>query len=200
VAGRHRRIRRNAAKFSAHIRPEDDVLDFGCSGGWLLGNIACRRKMGVEVIPEAAAMARGHGLEVFDSPLAVPDRCADVIISNHVLEHTLDPLQVLRTLKAKLRPGGRIVFVVPCETVAVAYRPGDVNHHLFSWSPMNLGNLFTEAGYTVIESRPYLHKWPPFYRQIARLGGRRLFDLVSRLYALISRDHSQVRVVAKADA
>jgi 2-polyprenyl-3-methyl-5-hydroxy-6-metoxy-1,4-benzoquinol methylase len=190
----------NADKFLGFIKPEDDVLDFGCSGGWLLKNIPCRAKMGVEVIPEAAQIARENGVEVFSTSYEVPDRSADVIISNHVLEHTLEPLRELGALRSKLRPGGRAIFVVPCESVDASYKPGDVNHHLYSWSPMNLGNLFTEAGYTVIECKPFLHKWPPMYRSIARFGGKAIFDLASRLYARISRSYSQVRIVAKVEA
>ena len=190
----------NAGKFTPFIKPEDDVLDFGCSGGWLLKNISCRRKMGVEIIPEAAAIAKKNGLEVFDTIKAVPDDSADVIISNHVLEHTLNPLQELQALKPKLHPNGTIVFVVPCETATVAYRPHDVNHHLYSWSPMCLGNLFTEAGYIVIESKPFMHKWPPKYRLIAKIGGKRLFDFVSGLYAFAARSYSQVRIVAKINS
>ena len=192
--------RANAAKFAGFIKPDDDVLDFGCSGGWLLKNIPCHDKMGIEIIPEAAQVALENGLRVFGTTREVPDRSADVIISNHVLEHTLDPLRELQALRSKLRPGGLVVFVVPCESVDVAYMSGDVNHHLYSWSPMCLGNLFTEAGYTVIECQPFLHKWPPKYQFIARVGGRAIFDFASRLYALVSRSYSQVRVVAKVEA
>ena len=190
----------NAPKFAGYIRPEDAVLDFGCSGGWLLKNLECRRRMGIEVIPEAVQVARQNGLEVFPETAQAPDRAADVLISNHVLEHTLDPLRELQALRSKVRAGGKAVFVVPCESLDVAYRPGDVNHHLFSWSPMNLGNLFGEAGYTVIESKPFLHKWPPNYRLIARVGGRRIFDLASRAYARLARSYGQVRLVARVDA
>jgi 2-polyprenyl-3-methyl-5-hydroxy-6-metoxy-1,4-benzoquinol methylase len=190
----------NAAKFAGFIRPQDTVLDFGCSGGWLLKNLDCGRRLGIEVIPAAAQVARANGLEVFASTAQAPDHAADVLISNHVLEHTLDPLRELQSLRSKLRPGGKAVFVVPCESVDVAYKPGDVNHHLYSWSPMSLGNLFGEAGYTVIECKPFLHKWPPQYRLIARVGGRRIFDLASRLYARLARSYAQVRLVANVGA
>jgi hypothetical protein len=62
---------------------------------------------------------------------------------------------------------------------------------------MCIGNLFTEAGFALVESKPYIHKWPPFFRTIARLGGRTGFDLVSRLWARLERTWFQVRVVAE---
>ncbi|MFN2136218.1 MAG: class I SAM-dependent methyltransferase [Candidatus Promineifilaceae bacterium] len=187
----------NLTKFREYIRPEDRVLDFGCGGGYLLKNIRCRLKAGVEVNPAAAEMARENGIEVYQSAAAVPDRYVDVIISNHALEHTRHPLNELQSLHGKLAENGKIVFVVPCESISRSYRPDDINFHLYSWSPACIGNLFTEAGYTVVECKPYIHKWPPKYRTVARLGGRRLFELGCRIYGHIARDWFQVRVVAE---
>ena len=62
---------------------------------------------------------------------------------------------------------------------------------------MCIGNLFTEAGFAVIESRPYIHKWPPKYRLVVRLGGRRLFETACRIYERIERSWFQVRVIAE---
>ena len=175
----------------------DRVLDFGCGGGFLLKNIECSKRTGVEVNPAAAAMARKNGVEVFNSVEEVPDEYVDVVISNNALEHTLQPLEALRALLKKVVDGGILVFVVPCESISYGYRAGNINHHLYSWSPMCIGNLFTEAGFSVVESKPYMHKWPPGYRFIARVAGRRLFDLACRVYGRIERSWFQVRVVAE---
>jgi SAM-dependent methyltransferase len=186
----------NLSKFSAHVAAGDRVLDFGCGGGYLLRRLECRARLGVEVNPAAAAVAAQNDVEVFARVDDVPDESVDVVISNNALEHTLHPLRELRALLAKLVAGGRIVVVVPCESIGYGYRPGDVNHHLYSWSPMCLGNLFTEAGFAVLTCQPYIHKWPPGYRLIARTGGRRLFDLACRLYGRCERSWFQVRIVA----
>jgi SAM-dependent methyltransferase len=183
--------------FKGYISSQDDVLDFGCGGGYLLKMIDCKRKLGVEINPKAAEMARTNGIEVYQSVDDVPDECLDVIISNNALEHTLQPLEELKSLYRKLRPGGRIIFVVPSETILFRYQPNDINHHLYSWSPMCIGNLFAEAGFQVIEAKPYIHKWPPYYRQIAKLGGRPLFEAACRIYGLLTPSWYQVRVVAE---
>jgi hypothetical protein len=62
---------------------------------------------------------------------------------------------------------------------------------------MCIGNLFTEAGFSVIESQSYIHKWPPKYRLIAKLGGRSLFEIACRIYGRIERSWFQVRVIAE---
>jgi SAM-dependent methyltransferase len=184
-------------KFGDYISNNSRVLDFGCGGGFLLKNMECGKKVGVEVNPPAAETARTNGVEVYASTADVPDDYVDVIISDNALEHTLQPLDELKALRKKLRAGGKIIFVVPCESISYSYRPNDKNHHLYSWSPMCIGNLFTEAGFSVIESKPYRHKWPPNYRFIARVGGRRLFEIACRIYSRIERSWFQVRVIAE---
>ena len=136
------------------------------------------------------------GIEGYAKSSEIEDDWADVVISNNALEHTDHPLKELEGLYRVLRPGGKIVFVVPCSNHTYAYRAGDINQHLYSWSPMDIGNLFTRAGFHVLESKPYRHKWPPHYHLLAR-GGRRFFDLCCRLYARWETTWTQVRVVAE---
>lgn len=187
----------NQSKFVAYIPSQGTVLDFGCGGGFLLKNLKCGKKLGVEINPSAWATAKRNGIEVFSKVDEVPDDYVDVVISDNALEHALQPLAELKSLYKKLRLGGKIVFVVPCESIGYRYRPNDVNHHLYSWSPMCIANLFSEAGFSVLESRPYIHKWPPRYRLVARMGGRPLFEAACRLYGRIDRSWFQVRVVAE---
>jgi len=190
----------NQSKFAEYIVPsESRVLDFGCGGGFLLRRLECKKRVGVEVNSSAAEVAKQNGVEVFGSAEDVPDEYVDVIISNNALEHTLQPFEELKTLHRKLRVGGRIIFVVPCESISYGYRPNDVNHHLYSWSPMCIGNLFMEAGFSVIESKPYIHKWPPKAELVARVGGRRLFEIACRVYGRIERSWFQVRVIAERE-
>jgi len=184
-------------KFQPLVSPNDTVIDFGCGGGYLLKRLMCAKKVGVEVNPSAAAVARENGVEVYEKIDDVPNDYVDVAISNNALEHTLQPLAELRELRTKIRPGGRIIFVVPCESISYSYTMGDINHHLYSWSPMCIGNLFSEAGFEVIESKPYIHKWPPFYRKIAKYGGRTLFELSCRIYGRLARTWFQVRIIGR---
>ena len=185
------------SKFSKYITPDSTVLDFGCGGGFLLKSFNCGKKLGVEVNMAAAEIARKNGVEVFSAVEEVPDDYVDVVISNNALEHTLQPLEELKQLSRKMQGDGKIIFVVPCESISHSYKANDVNHHLYSWSPMCIGNLFTEAGLSVIESEPYIHKWPPKYEFIAKIGGRSLFDIACRIYGRIERSWFQVRVIAE---
>lgn len=187
----------NQSKFSKSIKRSDVVLDFGCGSGLLLKGLDCAGRVGVEINPAAMAFARKNGVEVYGSAEDVPDNSVDVVISNNALEHTLRPLDEVKTLYRKLRKGGRIILVVPCDSVRYGYVPNDVNHHLYSWSPMNLGNLLTEAGFEVEESKAYVHKWPPKWRLFKSVfvRNRWLFELACRISGALRPRWTQVRAV-----
>jgi SAM-dependent methyltransferase len=196
----------NLPKFAPFVQPGFRVLDFGCGGGYLLERLHCREKQGIEVNPAARAEARKRNIETVGATSEVPDEWADIIVSHHALEHCLEPLPELRALRSKLIPGGRAVFVVPCESIRFKYKPGDVTRHLYTWSPQSLGNLFNEAGYTVESCEPFIHIWPPrIYALIAHRAGKRAFHLCCKIYGFLTylgvspSVVSEVRVVARRD-
>ena len=186
------------SKFAPYLRDEDAVLDFGCGGGYLLHNLKNATKAGLEINPEARKVCAQLGLTVYAEKAEIPDAHFDVIISNHALEHCARPFDEILELKGKLKPGGRMIFFVPCESSRTGYNPNDPNHHLYTWSPMNLGNLFAEAGLEILSAGPFNHRWPPRYETIARLFGRRGFEFCCRIYGLYQRNViSQTYCVAR---
>jgi SAM-dependent methyltransferase len=189
----------NSYKFKKSISTIDTVIDFGCGGGFLLANLDCDARIGIEPNPSAAESVKKLGIKHFPTPVEalkeLGEGTADVIVSNNALEHVLNPLQELINLKPLLKKGGTIHFVVPCESIKYQYDPKDINHHLFSWSPQNIGNLFTEAGYVVEYVRPYIHKWPNQYLKLAKLGWP-TFNFICRIYARIERSWFQVEIKA----
>ena len=190
----------NAYKFKDSISKSDTVIDFGCGGGFLLKNLECQNRIGIEPNLSAGESVKNLGIQHFKSPIDALNKLgegvADVIISTNALEHTLNPLIELINLKPLLKEGGTIHFVVPCDSINYQYNPKDINYHLYSWSPQNLGNLFTEAGFRVEYVRPYIHKWPPFYTKLAKLGWP-IFNLACRMYGRIERSWFQVEIKAK---
>jgi SAM-dependent methyltransferase len=184
-------------KFSPFLKPTDSVLDFGCGGGYLLANLPQLNKAGVEINPAARKAAQEEGIKVYPAARAVPDNHFDVIISNHALEHCSQPLTELESLVPKLKEHGRMVFYVPSETSRYIYRENDPDHHLYTWSPMTLGNLFKDAGMKVSSSKAFHHRWPPRYRLIAKYFGRSGFDIAAAIYGFHMRNViTQTRCIA----
>ena len=190
----------NRVNFAPHVRPTDNVLDFGCGGGYLLAGLDCRSRMGIEVNATAREEAKRNGITVVASSDDVPDGWADVVISNSALEHVEAPLTELRRLRAKLKVGGRLVAHVPHETIDWPYAPNDVNQHLYTWSPMALGNLVTSAGFHVDSVTVERLVWPPrIYRQVAAVFGHPGLRVASRLYRALRVGLSTVRIPLDCD-
>lgn len=187
--------RANKFLFLPFISPNDNVVDFGSGGGYYLSLINCKEKIGVEINEAAREVSTQRGVNTVKSPELLQDNWADIIYSSHALEHCHNPLEILKSLKPKLKINGKIIFVVPSEK-KVKYKPTDMNQHLFTWSEMNLGNLFTLAGYKVEKVEEISHRFPPFSNKLMNTFGERVFHILAKAYAIIKDDVSQVRVIA----
>jgi len=175
------------------------ALDVGCArGGFgvtlrrVLGPDA--RIVGVEAVPAQAAVARqGHGYdEVVDGyfPGALAQGGVepfDLIAFNDVLEHILDPEDVLVQARDHLAPAGRIVAAIPSiqyAPVVMALLRGRWDYtdvgtldrtHVRFFTKATMVEMFNRAGYTVelcegINSvRQEWKQHPPGPRRLAKL-------------------------------
>ena len=142
--------RRQSNAIANYIAPGQTVLDFGCGTGDILGGLDCRTKIGIEINEPSARLAQENGLTVFDSLDAVVSDSIDAVIANHSLEHVLDPAVKLREFHRVLKQDGLLLVLVPAENPRApqfcAWHE-EMNKHLFSWTPLSLGNLVTECGF-----------------------------------------------------
>lgn len=185
----------NLFKFEKFIKPTDRVIDYGCGGAFLLQNINCKEKLGLEINAEARKQAAENGIKTVGTFDEIPDEWADTIISNNALEHTLRPFDEILNLKKKLKKHGKIIFVIPHD-IRWDYNPNDINKHIFTWSPMCAGNMFNAAGFKVEKVITIKHFWPPFYFRIQKFVGWKLFHLICKIYSRLFGYYYQVRVIA----
>lgn len=99
------------------------VVEVGCSSGALAREYKKRNPgchyLGIELVPEYAALARRHCDEVVDldiesvSEKAVSELEADCWVFGDVLEHLRDPWAVLRKIRAAIPAGGHVVACIP---------------------------------------------------------------------------------------
>ena len=194
--------------FRKHVGPEDTVLDFGCNDGMYLRWLNCRHRIGVEVNPAARAECERQSaltnirVELHDDISDIPDSSVDVVISNHCLEHTLTPFEILRHLHRVLRPGGKLVVVLPYDDWRSAihrrWKPQDPDNHLFTWSPLNIGNLMTEAGFEVERAVHTQYAFSPKLKPLHDRLGDRAFRLASSLLSRYRRRSETYAVATKA--
>lgn len=188
--------RENLFKFKKFIKPGSKVLEFGCGGGFLLSNIECGEKIGIEINPFARENAAKLGINATENAASVPDDWADYIISDNVLEHTFCPLDELKKLRPKLKKGGKLIFVIPHE-FEMDYVEKDINQHLYTWNALCAGNLFTLAGFRVLNIEKLKYLWPPGAYLIRKYLGKIIFDAACRLYYAFFGKWCQLRVTAE---
>ena len=190
--------RRKAAKLNAFLQPSWSIVDFGCSAGQITALLAVREKVGVEINETAAKFAHEtHKLRVVASLSELADGVYDAVVTHHVLEHVTDPVSVLAQFRRVLKPGGRAVIVVPAE--AAWYRRhnhwrDEINKHLYSWTPLSLGNLCTAVGLNVETAMPATYTEPSRF-----LGPLNRLPYSGRLMGLLRqvlKGESEIVVVA----
>lgn len=187
----------NLFKFQQHIKTSDRVLDYGCGGGYLLAHLDCHVKVGLDINPSIKAPDGVVILKSFNEIVKMYGlNSFDVVISNHALEHMDSPANALKDCFELLKPGGRIVVVVPSETHKVKYIPGDINKHIITFAPMNIGNLLTLSGFRVININRLFHKWPPRYELISKINWK-LFHFTAYLYGAVKRNSIQLIAIAE---
>lgn len=130
------------------------VLDYGSGIGQVtaaLPNTAC-----FDFSPFALAELRKRGRVVFENKREIPRGEFDYLLSSHSLEHSPTPYQDLQEFRQYLRPGGKLLLVLPVE---VNLRPSlqpDWDQHLQAWTFQTITNLLLATGWTPLsQSKTY---------------------------------------------
>ena len=144
------------------LKPGMKVLECGCSVGALLSSMRevvgpSGRVIGVEPSQKQSQFAREiKGLEVLTGLIQevqekLEPEFFDMIVMNHVLEHTTSPSQVLSFIKSLLKPHGVFVLEVP-NIEAPGSRLSHFFHtaHHFAFSPGTLRRLAYKTGFSIL--------------------------------------------------
>lgn len=111
-----------AELLSPHIDGEaPEILDVGAGYGHTLAALGERypdsERTAIEFSDVCVRHLRSLGVEVHDEPaedvLPRIERSFDVVVVSHVLEHLLNPREILELLRSHLRPGGVLYIEVP---------------------------------------------------------------------------------------
>jgi 2-polyprenyl-3-methyl-5-hydroxy-6-metoxy-1,4-benzoquinol methylase len=140
--------------------PQTRVLDVGCGSGTLL-NAVCKTfgcaGLGIDVDKRRISVARGQAsgaqfeCGLFDSQKLRAQ--FDVVISNAVIEHVVDPVKFLRDMSEVLRPNGQM-FVLTPNAASLNYRILrswwrellSIGEHIYLFTPESLASCARSAG------------------------------------------------------
>jgi SAM-dependent methyltransferase len=146
------------------VKPGQRVLDIGC--GSCVSLLEVRNlggeSWGIEADPNVRAIADHFNLTVHigsihDNPFPGVD--FDLIVLNQVIEHVPDPLALLKLVRDRLRPQGRVVLAFPNTGSLNKLVSGrkwinwHIPYHLHHYNKSSFGRLAQRAGYRVVSTR-----------------------------------------------
>lgn len=155
------------------------LLDIGCGYGFFLSEMKARgwEVEGIEISPPGREYARSSlGLNIHSNPLeglGLPEDAFDVITLFYVIEHLINPRDILTEVRRILRPDGLLLLRWPHTTPIVRLlgplaKRLDLYHtpyHLFDFSLGTIKTLLKLTGFREIETRIGGYTRPP-----ARMG------------------------------
>lgn len=189
----------NQFLFAPFISPTDDILDFGCGGGHLLNVLEARTKVGIDINPIARESVGQKGIKAYANLEELEGSFFDRIITSHALEHVPSPFHTLVSLRKLLRPQGMLIWLSPMDDwrrrLHRSWQANDFDMHLYTWTPLTIGNLLVTAGYRPQSIEIVTHAFPPrFSKQLWQIHPA-LFQVVGRAWAMVSK-RRQLRAVA----
>ncbi len=152
------------------------VIDLGCGEGItleaMMETFPRKRCLGIELDRESSRTCRLFALPVLNGSiydLSIRTDAIDDCLLTDVLEHLEDPRKALEDIRRILKPGGRLIVVIPNDRnffwsrllclkwKEAFYDPG----HVRQWRPRALKDLLRSKGFRVVyrENIPFL-TWP----------------------------------------
>lgn len=141
-----------------HLSAVTRHLDIGSSSGALLHRFREQYgcvSIGVEPGDAYRRFSQSQGLRVFPSldTLAEADEDPfDLVSMLHVLEHVVDPVHTLRSLReSRMRPGGYLLLEVPN---LIEHESLELSH-LFAFTKSTLKSIVRQAGFRSLRSKSH---------------------------------------------
>ena len=140
--------------FSRWVAPDTTVLDLGCGYGEFINNIAARRKLAMDLNPDAPKHLAG-GVEFLHQDCSAPwplaENSLDVVFTSNFFEHLPDKDALSRTLRHALRclkPGGRLIAIGPNIKYLHGVYWDFYDHHVYL-TETSLGEAMEVEGYQI---------------------------------------------------
>lgn len=86
--------------------------------------------------------------------MSFPDNSFDTALSIQALEHTFQPIRMVREIGRVLKPGGHAIFLIP-QTNVMHHPP----HHYYNFTRFWIQRAMDGAGLDIVELKPLGGRW-----------------------------------------
>ena len=176
-----------------------DVFEIGAGGGWNLltffdHNISV---LGLEYSPKLVSLGLERGINMIKGGIEAlaEDSKYDIIILNHVLEHLLDPVEDLRTMKNHLAENGLFYLAIPN---IMHFSMGQIqNAHCYYFNPWNFEYYTSKAGLKLIDfgDSTSNHMYGIFSNEKSNCSPDYLLKSRKQIYKKIRAFNNQYRII-----
>jgi 2-polyprenyl-3-methyl-5-hydroxy-6-metoxy-1,4-benzoquinol methylase len=144
-------------------RPGARLLDFGCGTDIFLNHAREQGwdTLGMDISPQTVEQVRGRGHKAFlVSPSVwdhIENESLDLVRMNHVLEHLYNPREVMASIRAKMRRGGKLYLAIPNPDSLTSRIFGsrwfglDCPRHVILYSPSVLKTFLERVGFSDVQ-------------------------------------------------
>lgn len=121
------------------------ILDYGCGTGQV--SMAFTNTHYFDIAEFSRDLIKKRGRLFYDRSESIPLRTFDFILSSHALEHSPRPYEDLLMFRRFAKPDGRLLLILPVETVLYKTLKTDTNNHLYCWTFQAITNLLLSTGW-----------------------------------------------------
>lgn len=144
---------------SEEIPQNSQILEIGCGAGGILKPFKDQNHQvyGIDYGKDYIEFGKKQGLDLEVKELKdLPNQSFDLVIFNHVLEHSRTPIETLKLIKSKLKPNGYVYIGLP----GLYYLPIDYdgnihyflqNAHCWCFTLNTANYLLRKAGFELIK-------------------------------------------------
>jgi SAM-dependent methyltransferase len=164
------------------LTSNDILLDVGCATGKLLKSLpnTAKIKLGIDCSQKAIKKAEGGIFLIADAHhIPLKNEIVTKVVCFDVLEHVLDPKNVLQEIKRISKSSAEIVIEVPSRGLLAKIIFGEFHEgHLRYYQPHTIKEEAENVGFKVVSIEAqnsviagrYFNKYPSFFKALFRLS------------------------------
>lgn len=136
---------KEAIFYRNNVNPDLAVLDYGCGLGQVSASLS--NVTFFDSSEYAVNFLLQRGKNALSRVENIPEKQFEFLLSSHSLEHSPTPANDLKIFHRYLKPGGKLILILPVEVDLKPSLEPDSNQHFQCWTFQTITNLLFYCGW-----------------------------------------------------